>query len=359
MRRGQLGRIAARSELDVGAEAHVLTHVDGHGHVVARIIGHRLIIRADRYMETIQQPATAGLLQFRAARHDGIVEQGTRLVQPRRAAEHFRRQRLLRQSLVVMIGRENAERIGRRLRRAKGRQTDSIQPVPLRPHRGIAQETGNDGLGGRLGKTGQAFGGTVHVRQGIGCDQHQHAIHIGVTRQRAQRLLQSGGVQRRMADDGIVQCRPGFQHGGQFTLGLHGQIGPRHRPAPAHDVQRQVRRTIAIGKQGDATTALMLRVDQDFQRRKELNEKPDPHGTGPPHQRIEHGIGGRTGVETACFQDDDRLDAGRGHQRAGEPPGRVGLFQIQHNAVGARIHRQVFKDIGHGDAICVTRRHHR
>ncbi|MNS17607.1 hypothetical protein D3C72_492850 [compost metagenome] len=265
---------------------------------------------------------------------------------------------LQQQLLVVVVRRQHAEGVRGRLGRAKRRRARIVQHAPQRAHAGIAHETGHHRfLGGGRDLRQFARDGR-HVGQRIGGQQHQHAIHPGVVQHGLQHGADAVGSHRQIGDDRIGDGRVRFQHRRQRALRGGRQFRAQHCGVGADQVHGQLRWPAAVGDQRDTAALRAPRVAQHLHRREELHEVAHADGARAAQGGVEDGVAA-VGIGAAGLQHDHGLDAGRRAQRAHELPGGAHVFEVEHDAVRARIAGQVIQQLRQTHHRLVTERHRR
>ena len=271
-------------------------------------------------------------------------------------ARGFGRLRLQQQLLVVVVRGQHAEGIGGRFGRTECRRAGVVQHAPQGPHARIAHETGHHRLLGRRRNLRQLARDGGHVGQGVGRQQHQHAVHARVVQDNVEHGANALGRHGQVGDDGVGDGGVGLQHVGQRALRGGREVRAQHGGVRADQVHGELRRPAAVGDQCNAAALGAARVAQHLHGREQLHEVAHAHGAGPAQRRVEDGIAA-VGVRAPCLEHDDRLDAGRGPQRAHEFARGSDVFKIEDDAVRARIAGQVVQQLGQAHHGLVAQRH--
>ncbi len=347
---------AARAEADDRAELRIAPHPDRHGagFRLGRSHVHRRV--AQRHVKQGQQAADLGGVQFAPALGAHARQDLARGRQVRHVAGRLRRLRLQQQLLVVVVGREHAESVRSRLRRAECRRARVVQHAPQRPHAGVAHETRHDGLFRLGGNLRQFTRHGLHVGQRVGRQQHQHTVHTVIVQHGVQHGPYAFRRQRRKRDDRVGGGGVRLQHGRQRALGRGGQFRAQHGGVGTDQVHRQLGRTAAVGNQRHAPALGAPRVAQHLHRREQLHEVAHADRAGAAQGRVEDGVAA-VGIGPAGLQHNHGLDRGRRAQGAHEFAGWTHVFQIEHDAVRARIAGQVVQHLGQAHHGFVAQRH--
>ncbi|MCY1517000.1 hypothetical protein D9M68_516620 [compost metagenome] len=353
---GQHGVRPARAEADDRAELRIAPDADRHG---ARFrLGGRDVHGqiAQRHVEQRQQGPDFGTGELAPAIGAHPRQHLARGRQVRHVAGGLRRLRLQQQLLVVVMGRQHAESVGGRFGRAERRRARVVQHAPQRPHARVAHETGHHRLL-RLGRDlRQLARHGRHVRQRIGRQQHQHTVHAGIVEHSVQDGAYALRRQRRESDDRVGAGRVRLQHGRQRALGGGRKFRAQHGGVRADQVHGKLGRPAAVGDKRHAPALGTARVAQHLYRREQLHEVAHPHRTGSAQGGVEDGVAA-VGIGPAGLEHDHRLDGGGRAQRAHEFAGRTHVFEVEHDAVRARVAGQVVQHFGQAHHRLVAQRH--
>ena len=292
-----VGLVADVGRIDF--QRHGVAQLRGNHHGLGRRPGEQRLGHRD--VEGRQQGLGLHLRQHLAPLGQHTLDQQARAFYVRLRQRRQRWWRLLQHLLVFVERSDVAERAHRRLRRAEVRNVGGRQSLPCGAHRCIAHPAGQQRLAQLRFQPGHRLGNGIRIAPGFGRVNGQQAIHSRVF---------GGGLQGRRVGLGggifgqVDQPGQGGQRRQQWLQCLC-HIGRQSGQGQAEfvgPVSRQHAWTAPVSDDGQAFAHRPVTRGEAFGRRKQLDERLHPHGTGPAQSGVKHVVAAhnRAAVRLRC-----------------------------------------------------------
>ena len=309
----------------------------------------------DGDLECAQQRLGLDVAEYAAPLAHGVLYDQARPGHIRHLGFRQRRRRLQQDILVAVIGRQVAEAVHPGLGGGEPGYSGGGKPVPGLFHQFLPQPAGQHRFAAIAGDGYHTLGAGGGVGHRLGREQHQQAIDIVIGQQYLRRrvIALAGGVPQDVNGNRVgpvlrqycaelVHCRPR-------------ELGQRHlqvrRPIRGHDP-----RAAAVGEYRQAGAAHAGARGQGLGGRDQLAGGGDAHRAGAANRRVKDlvathigaGVGDHGPVAdfTAPGLDhNDGLDARRNPQAADKRARVRHTLDVQQDALGLRVQRQVVQHL--------------